>query len=180
LHSLTVSRGVAEHLSYDGRGVAELIKRCRDWFDRHDLGAPSLYVPPAWAMGSVRRLDIRRLGFRFFEYTSGLYDARIGVFQRVPLLGFEADTGFRAAFLRAFNRYNLSAAQRHGWLRVSIHPRDFSLRLGEDLTALIGRLEGQPALVSELFENGPPEALPQARPGRSGREVQAGEASSVG
>jgi hypothetical protein len=30
LHSLTVSRGVAEHLSYDGRGVAELIKRCRD------------------------------------------------------------------------------------------------------------------------------------------------------
>lgn len=179
LHSLTVSRNAAEHLSYDGRGVADLIERCRAWFDQHGLGEPSLYVPPAWAMGSVRRLDIRRLGFRFFEYTSGFYDARIGVFQRVPLLGFEADTGFRAAFLRAFNRYNLSAAQRHGWLRVSIHPGDFSLRMSEDLTALIGRLEGQPALVSELFENGPPEALPRGRSARSGREVQAGEASSV-
>ena len=30
--------------------------------------------------------------------------------------------------------------------------------------------------MSELFENGPPEAQPQARPARSGREVQAGEA----
>ncbi len=130
-------------------------------------------------MGGVRRLDIRRLGFRFFEYAGGFYDARIGVYQRVPLLGFEADTPLRAGFLRLFNRYNLGTAQRHGWLRVAIHPRDFSLRLAADLGGLLEAFEGRPALVSELFENGPPEALPKSRRARSGREVRAGEASGV-
>lgn len=179
LHSLSVSRDDPEHLSYDGAGIAELIRRCRGWFDDHRLGEPQLYVPPAWAMGRIRRLDIRRLGFRFFEYTSGYYDARIGVFLRVPIVGFEADTALRAGFRRLWNRHHCDASHRHGWLRVAIHPDDPSRCLGADLAVLLGQMEGRPALVSEIFENGPPETAPAPHPASSGRQVQPGEASGV-
>lgn len=168
----------AEHLGCDSAGVADIIRRCRGWFDDHQLGEPQLYVPPAWTMGRIRRLDIRRLGFRFFEYSSGYYDARIGVFQRVPHMGFDAETALRAAVLRFWNRASLNASHRYGWLRVAIHPRDPDLRMGADLTGVIRQMEGAPALVSELFDNGPPETAPA--PERAGGRVRAGEASGVG
>jgi predicted deacetylase len=172
---LAPSRQQAEHLVLDGAGIVRLIRRCRSWFDQHGLAAPKLYVPPARAMGRVHRLDIRALGFRFFEYAGGYYDARIGVFQRVPMLGFEADGALRALLARGLNRYAVTASHRYGWLRVAVHPGDPERRLATDLGAVIDALDGQPAFVTELFENGPPEAVPA----RSRRGVQAGEPSSV-
>jgi len=51
--------------------------------------------------------------------------------------------------------------------------------LGADLAVLLGQMEGRPALVSEIFENGPPETAPAPHPASSGRQVQPGEASGV-
>jgi hypothetical protein len=171
---LSPPRQEAEHLALDAPAIVHLIRRCRGWFDQNGLGAPSLYVPPARAMGDVHRLDIRALGFRFFEYPGGYYDARIGVFQRVPVLGFEAEGALRALFARGWNRYAASASHRYGWLRVAIHPHDPGRRLAAELAAVIEGLDGQPAFVTELFENGPPEAVPA----RARRGIQ-GEPSSV-
>ena len=174
------SRAPAEHLACDADGVVRLIRRCRSWFDEHDLGAPRLYVPPRWEMGRVRRLDIRSAGFRYFEYPQGFYDARIGVFQRVPRLGFDAVTAWGALLRRGLNRQALEASRRYGWLRVVVRPQDLNGRLGEALAALTDGPGGRAASVAELFESGPPEALAPPRLQRAGRRVRTGQASSVG
>lgn len=169
---LAVTADTAEHRRHDGKGIARLIRRCREWFADQGLGAPRLYVPPAWVMGRIRRLDIRRLGFRYFEYAGGYYDAAIGVYQRVPIVGFEADGALRAAWLRLCNRINCASSHRNGWLRVAIRPTDPNRSLSTDLACLIRQCDGEPVLVSEIFENGPPEL---ARADRPRGQVQAGE-----
>ena len=133
LHGLLISRNVAEHLEHDAAGIRALIRDCRSWFDEHKLPAPELYVPPAWAMGRIHKQQLHGLGFRYFEYLSGIYDAKSGDMRRIPLQGFEADTRFRAAFLRLSNSVNRTLAQRSGMLRVAIHPSDPDLFLADDL-----------------------------------------------
>ncbi len=133
LHAVTISRNVAEHLQYDARDIAALIQRCRAWFEDHSLPAPSLYVPPAWAMGSISKSDLDGLGFRWFETLAGIYDAERREMHRLPLLGFEADTRFRALSLRAFNAANRALARYRGTVRLGIHPHDFDLELARDL-----------------------------------------------
>ena len=60
----------------------------------------------------------------------------------MPLLGFEADTAFRAWSLNLFNRINFVTALTTGRpLRVSIHPQDLQLRLGEQVLPWVRRLE---------------------------------------
>ena len=54
LHSTLLSRNVAEHLALDGESILALMRRSHAWFAEHDLPAPSLYVPPAWALGDNR------------------------------------------------------------------------------------------------------------------------------
>ena len=167
LNGPSVSDEAAEHLGLDGPGIVDLLRRCRRWFDHHELGRPSLYVPPAWAMGRVRRLDIRGAGFRFFEYAGGFYDARIGVYQRVPRLRFAADSALQEMMLRGWNRHAIASSRRYGWLRVAIHPRDPARRLGDALAGLLDGLDGRAAVVSELFDDGPPRALPATRRARA-------------
>lgn len=133
LHAVTISRNVAEHLQYDRHGIAKLIRDCRAWFDEHSLPAPSLYVPPAWAMGSMPRADLDGLGFRYFETLAGIYDAERHEMHRLPLFGFEADTRFRALSLRLFNAANRIMARYTGTVRLGIHPQDFELELAADL-----------------------------------------------
>lgn len=137
LHSLFISRDVAEHLALDRAGVVALMRDCYDWFESSDLPPPSLYVPPAWAMGRARRSDLDRLPFRRYETLSGIYDADSQRFERTPMIGFEADTPFRALACRLWNRINL--ARRSRPLRFSIHPQDPELLLGDDLARLIER-----------------------------------------
>lgn len=137
LHAALVSRDVAEHLERDADGIAELIQRSHDWFEAHDLASPSLYVPPAWAMGSVDLKRLRDLPYRWYETLSGMYDAERGEWQRWPLVGFEADTACRAVILRGSNRLNRRLAEvRDCPVRVALHPYDLSYRLRADIERL--------------------------------------------
>ena len=133
LHSLFISRNVAEHLALDEQGIRTLIEDCHGWFERMGLPAPAMYVPPAWAMGRIDTADLRELPFRYYETLSGIYDAATDTMTRIPLVGFEADTRLRAALLRLFNAGNRWLANRRGQLRLAIHPQDFRLHLADDL-----------------------------------------------
>jgi len=96
LHGLLLSRRAAEHLSHSREQVFGIMRDCRQWFDDNELPSPSLYVPPAWAMGPVFREELQGLGFRYFETLGGIYDADTQRFLRLPVVGFEADTWLRA------------------------------------------------------------------------------------
>ncbi len=137
LHSKFISRDVAEHLALDRQGAVQLMQDCWDWFERSNLPMPSLYVPPAWAMGHATRADLDALPYATYETLYGIYDSRIQEFHRTPMVGFEADTPFRAMACRAWNRINLSSSKAP--LRFSIHPGDPELLLGADLDELIRR-----------------------------------------
>lgn len=138
LHSMFVSRRCAEHLALDGEALRLLVERCHGWFEVRGLEPPSLYVPPAWAMGALDRDALAALPFRQYETTTGVLDAWSGSFTRLPLVGFEADAPWRAPVLRAWNRMNRRRADPTTPLRIAIHPRDLDLRLGADLEALLG------------------------------------------
>ena len=133
LHSRLISRNVAEHLALDEAGIRQLVADCHAWFGKRALPPPSLYVPPAWAMGPIDLASLQELPFRYYETLSGTYDADADQFVRTPLLGFEADTRFRAMSLRLFNLINRGIARLRGQVRLAIHPRDFELLLASDL-----------------------------------------------
>ena len=139
LHSLLISRDAAEHLSLDADGIRDLILRNHAWFRDNDLPMPTLYVPPAWAMGRLSAAELGGLPFDCFETLSGVYDRRAGRFLRSPMVGYEADNLFRALSCRAWNAINLLAAGHSRPVRVAIHPHDLDLRLSADLRALIDR-----------------------------------------
>ncbi|MDH3646943.1 MAG: polysaccharide deacetylase family protein [Gammaproteobacteria bacterium] len=137
IHSRFFSRGVAEHLPLDSQEISTLIRNCYDWFVANDFAEPDLYVPPAWAMGRISRQQLRELPFQSYESLSGVYDATNDLFQRLPLMGFQADTKLRALSLRVSNTLNIGAAKINGRLRVAIHPHDLELRMREDLLRLL-------------------------------------------
>ena len=133
LHGLLISRNVAEHLALDRVGIINLIERCHTWFAEQNLRAPTLYVPPAWAMGAIERSALAALPFLMYELFSGILSTQTGRLNPVPLLGYEADTGLRAPLLRLWNGVNRHRSSNRGWLRIGIHPSDLDLRLAEDL-----------------------------------------------
>jgi uncharacterized protein len=137
LHAWLFSRNAAEHLALDRHRIAALITRCYHWFGEMGLDPPALYVPPAWAMGSISRSQLRILPFRYFEYFSGVYDGKTDRFYRLPLVGYEADTLWRVSPLRLWNGVNLALARRTGLLRIAIHPHDLHLRLSNKLKTLL-------------------------------------------
>lgn len=138
LHGLLISRNEAEHLSRPASELAELIRGCHDWFSTVDLPSPQLYVPPAWALGALRFDNLKALPFRWYEVLRGFVDGSSGRLTWMPLAGFEADTTFRRGSLRVWNRLNGALAKRAGApLRISIHPNDLDLLLGEELKNMI-------------------------------------------
>jgi uncharacterized protein len=137
LHACLFSRKVAEHLALDSQRIAALISRCHDWFGEMGLDPPALYVPPAWAMGSISKSQLRTLPFRYFEYFTGVYDREKDRFFRLPLVGYEADRLWRAPPILLWNRVNLALARRIGVLRIAIHPHDLHLRLSNELKTLL-------------------------------------------
>lgn len=139
LHSALISRDVAEHLALDSEEIVELVNRSHDWFTRHDLPVSDLYVPPAWALGRVSRQALAETPYRLFETLGGVVDVGAERFRPSPMVGFEADTGFRALGCRIWNWANLLYAGNTRPIRVAIHPNDLSLRLADDLRALIER-----------------------------------------
>jgi predicted deacetylase len=133
MHSLLISRNVAEHLALSRPQIRSLVQRCYDWFAANDVPEPVLYVPPAWAMGRIRNDDLDGLPFSQYETLAGIYDSVTGTFRRTAMVGFEADTAFRALSCRVWNWWNLQAAGTSKPVRVAIHPGDLGLLLAEDL-----------------------------------------------
>jgi hypothetical protein len=138
LHSALFSRDAAEHLGRPSAEVMDIVRRGERWFHDAGLQPPRLYVPPAWALGSLPLAQFRATSFRWVETLIGIYDVRAARFRRLPLVGFEADTRLRARALRSSNRANIALARALGRpLRVAVHPHDRSLLLSADLAALI-------------------------------------------
>ncbi|MDO8861989.1 polysaccharide deacetylase family protein [Haliea sp. E1-2-M8] len=134
LHSLFLSRRAAEHLSLSRSQINELVARCYGWFADQGLNSPTLYVPPAWAMGNVAKPRLQALPFGQYETLSGVYHSDGDSFDRLPLTGYEADSPSRAIFLRRFNQYQRYRAACTGLpLRIGIHPYDLRHRMANDL-----------------------------------------------
>lgn len=146
LHSWTLSRDVAEHLSLSEEGIVELITRCASWFTEHGFEVPEHYVPPAWAMGRVSKNRLQALPFQTYEFFGGVYHAEQRHFYRCPLVGFEADTRLRALTCRWFNRLNLHKKSGEGPLRISLHPFDLDLFLKRDLEKVCSTIPCSPRL----------------------------------
>jgi hypothetical protein len=137
---MLLSRMVAEHLALNKSEIIHLIQQCHQWFIRHDFQPPELYVPPAWAMGSLPQSYLRHLPFKRYEYLRGIYDSTKNHFEPFPLLGFEADTWWRKAVLRLSNAVNLRKACCARSLRIAIHPYDLDLLMRPDLDQLFSSL----------------------------------------
>lgn len=140
LHSLIISRDVAEHLDLDSTGVLDLLIRSGEWFSQNGLPTPEFYVPPAWALGFIKKKHLEKAPYRMIETTRGLIHLKNGTVQRegYPLTGFEADTGLREAFLRRWNQFQTNKAVRTNKpLRISIHPDDLQLRLADQMEELL-------------------------------------------
>ncbi|MFP4584579.1 MAG: polysaccharide deacetylase family protein [Desulfococcaceae bacterium] len=143
LHGRFLSRGAAEHLSLDRCAARALVRRCHHWFGEHDLTPPDLYVPPAWAMGPLRRRDLSDLPFESYETAGGIYMTSRNRFCQLPLAGFEADIPIRAAILRPWNQMNVAVARSSRLpLRIAIHPFDLELKLRDEIGPLLSAVDG--------------------------------------
>jgi len=138
LHSALLSRDAAEHLGRSRGDVLDIVRRGEAWFGAAGLQPPRLYVPPAWALGALPLAAFDETSFRWVETLSGIYDTRSRRWHRLPLVGFEADTRFRARSLRMLNAANLAlgAALRRP-VRAGVHPDDLSLLLAREALGLI-------------------------------------------
>jgi len=138
LHSTLISRRVAEHMELDSTGILDLMRRSVGWLLEQGLPDPFLYVPPAWALGGIRRSELQSAPCPAIEVLGGVIRTADGSLHRLPLLGFETDTAFRAASVRLWNRWQMLRARSSGrLLRIGLHPGDFHLRLADDLARLL-------------------------------------------
>lgn len=136
VHSLVLSRDAAEHLSRPRADVKSIVDRSAHWFVAHDLPAPAFYVPPAWAAGQISNRGLHARGFELIETLTGITDTNTGKRRFLPLAGFEADTRFRAIFVRILNGANLALARlTRRPIRVAVHPDDERLLLHDQLDA---------------------------------------------
>lgn len=137
LHAALISRDCAEHLSRPRGELVELMRTSHAWFADHGLAAPSLYVPPAWALGRVHARDLAHLPYGHVETLAGLRTP--GGTRRLPLIGYEADSAGRAFGLRTVNALGRALRGRRP-MRIALHPDDASLRLAGDLEADLRRV----------------------------------------
>jgi hypothetical protein len=138
LHGLFISRDVAEHLSLEADGILDLMRRCHRWFGQQGLEAPTLYVPPAWALGPVPRARLGEQPFRRIETLRGIDDLDTGRRGFRGLLGYEAGNPLQRAALLINNAINRKRAPRVG-LRIGLHPQDTQLPLAGALEQDLAR-----------------------------------------
>ena len=144
LHGLCISRDVAEHLSLDADGILDLMRRCHRWFGQQGLDAPTLYVPPAWALGRLPRSRLGEQPFRRIETLGGINDLERGQVAFRALLGYEAGNSLQHAALVINNAINRKRAPRAG-LRIGLHPQDAQLPLAGALHQDLARFTPPPA-----------------------------------
>lgn len=132
LHSLILSRDVAEHLSLSKKDCINLVENCFNWFDKNFLPTPQLYVPPSWAIGKLNKKDFNNSNFSMFETLKGIYFNNN--FLSLPLLGYEVDTTLRkiAVLFSNFLNKKISTIFKKP-IRLSIHPNDLELLLAKNL-----------------------------------------------
>ncbi|MCH7733038.1 MAG: polysaccharide deacetylase family protein [Candidatus Marinimicrobia bacterium] len=140
IHSALISRMEAEHLSLSGELITALIRQCFSWFQENDFIVPDLYVPPAWALGSISWNDLEEMPFNMYETLTGVYHSSIHSFYRLPLVGFEADTSLRIRAIKALNTLNRGLSYILGRpLRIAIHPYDLHWGLAANLKKQLSR-----------------------------------------
>ena len=131
-HSLLISRDVAEHLALSKKEIFILLDNCYKWFASVNLPTPTLYVPPAWALGKFNKQDISKCPFTSIETLTGIHHNNKTI--KTPLLGYEADTLFRQIMVTLSNNINKCIAKlTKKPIRLSIHPNDFNLLLSRQL-----------------------------------------------
>jgi|TARA_A100001011_G_scaffold110831_1_gene117369 predicted deacetylase len=136
LHGLILSRDVAEHMSLKPNDVVDLMQKSGNWFVENGFDHPSLYVPPAWALGNISKRRLRNCGYTWVETLSGVVSPQTGQTRRLPLVGFEADTFTRELALRVYNNLVLWMPTNKP-LRISIHPYDHKLKLRKSLRTFL-------------------------------------------
>ena len=132
VHSIFLSRSVAEHLSLEPEQVGQLMDRSGKWFEESGFGIPELYVPPAWALGKISTDQLRKQPFKMIETLTGVLIPAERTFIRLPVVGFEADNFGRQVALRFLNLAAISITFT-SHVRIAIHPYDHRLRLHLDL-----------------------------------------------
>jgi len=140
LHSLFVSRDVAEHLSLTSSEIVGLMQRNYDWFKMNSLQAPDCYVPPAWALGKITPQSLTQTPYEFIETTRGYIKVSNNEKRALPLVGYEADTTLRKLTLLAWNAINEAMSTNNKPLRISIHPFDTDYLLSDSLWACLNRV----------------------------------------
>ena len=137
IHALIISKNVAEHLDLDEQGILDLLNRSHQWFIQQNLPSPSLYVPPAWALGAINKQSLLKTPFKQIEVTRGLINLNSNhkpKLKTLPLTGYEADSSFRALFLTRWNQFQEKKALKKALpLRISVHPYDLNLPIAHQL-----------------------------------------------
>lgn len=164
LHSAVLSRDAAEHLSRPEHELVALVLRCHAWFAQHELPVGPLYVPPAWALGSIGGQALMSLPFTLLETLSGVQDVRRGEQLLLPLAGYEADNDWRARLLAISNRLSWQWAKRSGRIvRVGLHPFDLQYRLADHIIRDLNRVTQFCDYPSLFSASADAEALPLSR-----------------
>ena len=133
LHAALISRQVAEHLCLDADDILALMRRCYAWLTVQGLHRPTLYVPPAWALGRVPLTRLNEQPFPRVETLRGIYDVSSGRWHARALLGYEAGNPLQTQALRASNTINRVRARGGAGLRIGLHPHDATLALAKDM-----------------------------------------------
>jgi predicted deacetylase len=116
------------------------MQQSHDWFGEHGLPSPSLYVPPAWALGRISRQDLADLPYTAVEVLRGIHLPKTGQFKALPMIGFEADTAFRVGAVRTWNSWQMAWARVGGRpLRIGLHPHDFHLPMVKQLREILAQ-----------------------------------------
>jgi len=131
LHSKLISDDCAEHLSLSKSSIIKLMNNSYSWFVDKGLTPPTLYVPPAWALGNINKKDLLKVPFSEVETTSGVYINNKFIF--IPLIGFETKNYFRFIIVKISNFINYLLYHIFGLIRIAIHPNDFKLLLRKDI-----------------------------------------------
>lgn len=164
LHSAVLSRDAAEHLSRPEHELVALVLRCHTWFRQLGLPVGPLYVPPAWAAGSIGGQALSALPFSLIETLSGVRDSRHGEQHVLPLAGYEADNAWRARLLTISNRMNWQWARHSGRVvRVGLHPFDLQYRLADQIIRDLNRVTQFCDYPSLFSASGDLEVLPLSR-----------------
>ncbi len=140
IHSKLISRKVAEHLSLDQNEVSDLMDRSGAWFVENGLEHPEIYVPPAWALGTTSMRTLSHKPYKIVETLSGFLLPHLKHRVSLPLVGFEADTIWRAVALKFFNSLAMNFHFGRA-VRISLHPQDHHLLLKSDLERILGKCD---------------------------------------